>query len=254
MSIYFRREEVRPEEEYHHEYFRYEIEDENSTPNDEYLCENTYYQTLKTLPKLGRKTAQLLYQRMVKGDATAREELIMSQLNMVVEVAKCYENKGVPFDDLVQEGNLAMMDSLDKYVYRPNLGIASFLRQEVHHHLARLCESARFLVRLPTHMYEQATEVKKAIEHLTHALCRRPTFQDIADYLHIGYDKVKEIHRYAGDYLSEEDEDTGFEYEYTEYSLTNARTWTIQELDEFLAIYDSHKIQAAISNAFNNQP
>lgn len=45
-----------------------------------------------------------------------------------------------------------------------------------------------------------------------------------------------------------------FERQYTEYSLTNARTWTIQELDEFLAIYDSHKIQAAISNKFNNQP
>lgn len=48
--------------------------------------------------------------------------------------------------------------------------------------------------------------------------------------------------------------DTLFERQYTEYSLTNARTWTIQELDEFLAIYDSHKIQAAISNKFNNQP
>ena len=76
---------------------------------------NFYFTELKSLPKLKRKEVAESYEKTMQGDSLAREDLIKSQLNMIVEVAQRYANRGVDFDDLVQEGNLALINAIGSY-------------------------------------------------------------------------------------------------------------------------------------------
>lgn len=180
-------------------------------------CEdyNFYYNTVKTLPKLKRKEELQLYQKMIKGDTSAREELIVSQLRMVIDVAKHYINRGISFDDLVQEGNLAMISAIDTYNYKPSLGIAAYARQVVHNHLAKYIEDTSPIVRIPAYMYDDVSKINKAKSQLQNTLFRYPTYQDIANNLHMSLEEVKKIHYYAADYLAEDI--SGFKDEYFPY-------------------------------------
>ena len=220
MSQYF-------QDENYYEY-QLDIETDGDDCSEDDVCEgyNFYYNKLKSLPKLKRKEELQLYQKMIKGDQLAREELIVSQLRMVVEVAKFYINRGILFDDLVQEGNIAMINAIDSYTYKATLGIAAYARQMVHKHLSRCVEERGQTVRIPSYLYDEVNKIKRAKSILQNTLYRNPTYHDIATYLHISVKEVIEICHNAADNLADEGDDNGFRQEYFEY-LVDSESLTI---------------------------
>ena len=212
---------------------------------DFYECECFYYNELKNLPNPRKAKINELYQRAIRGNNSAREALIESHLNMVVEIAKHYTNRGADFDDLVQEGNMALINAIETYVYKANLGISSYIRQAIYHHLSRFTETTGKPVRIPSHTYEHARQIKRAKDRLIQQNHKRPTYQEIADHLRMTYEEVAYIHCHAGDYLVENEDDTNFKEEYFQLMVDSDSPALI---DQFMQKDLHEKLQQKMRN------
>ena len=99
-----------------------------------------------------------------EGDEDAREQLINSNLRLVVYIAKQYKNNYVGIEDLVAEGNLGLIAAVDKYDYtygyRFSTCATPWIKQAILKALTDKCRP----VRLPAHIYQQITQIKKFIE------------------------------------------------------------------------------------------
>lgn len=137
-----------------------------------------------------------------EGDEDAREQLINSNLRLVVYIAKQYKNNYVGIEDLVAEGNLGLIAAVDKYDYtygyRFSTCATPWIKQAI---LKALTDKGR-PVRLPAHIYQQITQIKKFIEIFVAKNSREPTRAEIAKALGIDEEKVDSLFKWKQDTIS----------------------------------------------------
>lgn len=137
-----------------------------------------------------------------EGDEDARKQLINSNLRLVVYIAKQYKNPYVGIEDLVAEGNLGLIAAVDKYDYtygyRFSTCATPWIKQAI---LKALTDKGR-PVRLPAHIYQQITQIKKFIETFVANNSREPTRAEIAKALGIDEDKVDSLFQWKQDTIS----------------------------------------------------
>ena len=135
-------------------------------------------------------------------DEDAREQLINSNLRLVVYIAKQYKNPYVGIEDLVAEGNLGLIAAVDKYDYtygyRFSTCATPWIKQAI---LKALTDKGR-PVRLPAHIYQQITQIKKFIETFIANNSREPTRAEIAKALGIDEEKVDSLFKWKQDTIS----------------------------------------------------
>ena len=137
-----------------------------------------------------------------EGDEDAREQLINSNLRLVVYIAKQYKNPYVGIEDLVAEGNLGLIAAVDKYDYtygyRFSTCATPWIKQAI---LKALTDKGR-PVRLPAHIYQQITKIKKFIEIFVANNSREPTRAEIAKAFDIDEEKVDSLFQWKQDTIS----------------------------------------------------
>ena len=137
-----------------------------------------------------------------EGDEDAREQLINSNLRLVVYIAKQYKNNYIGIEDLVAEGNLGLIAAVDKYDYtygyRFSTCATPWIKQAI---LKALTDKGR-PVRLPAHIYQQITKIKKFIEIFVANNSREPTRAEIAKALGIDEEKVDSLFQWKQDTIS----------------------------------------------------
>ena len=137
-----------------------------------------------------------------EGDEDAREQLINSNLRLVVYIAKQYKNNYVGIEDLVAEGNLGLIAAVDKYDYtygyRFSTCATPWIKQAILKALTDKCRP----VRLPAHIYQQITQIKKFIEIFVAKNSREPTRAEIAKALGIDEEKVDSLFQWKQDTIS----------------------------------------------------
>ena len=116
-----------------------------------------------------------------RGDHGARERIVGSHLDLVRGVAARYRNLGLPFDDLVQEGALGLLDALDRYDPARGSDFATFARFRVQRAILNALTEQSRLVRLPKHVVERRRALTRAETRLTAANGRAPTATELAD-------------------------------------------------------------------------
>ncbi|HEV2105602.1 MAG TPA: RNA polymerase sigma factor RpoD/SigA [Candidatus Eisenbacteria bacterium] len=120
------------------------------------------------------------------GDAAARKHMILANLRLVVHVARAYRNRGLPFLDLIEEGNLGLIHAVDGFEPERGLRFSTYaslwIRQAI---LRGLAEQAR-AVRIPVQMFQQLHRFVRAERTLRARLGREPALADIAAELQIG--------------------------------------------------------------------
>ena len=123
----------------------------------------------------------------------ARKAMIRANLRLVINIAKKYMHLGIPFLDLIEEGNLGLMKAVDKFNPKKGFRFSTYAAWWIRQSIIRSIAQQGKMVRLPVYMNELISKWKKTKEELTQKINRIPTSQEIAHKMKIHKDKMDEI-------------------------------------------------------------
>ena len=161
-----------------------------------------YLKEIGKVPLLSAEEEIELAQRMEEGDQEAKKRLAEANLRLVVSIAKRYVGRGMLFLDLIQEGNLGLIKAVEKFDYRKGYKFSTYATWWIRQAITRAIADQARTIRIPVHMVETITKVKKVSSQLLHENGHEPTPQEIADRLGITVDRVREILRISQDPVS----------------------------------------------------
>ena len=157
----------------------------------------SYMRDIADVPLLTAEQEVDLAQRIERGDAEALEKFIMSNLRLVVSVAKRYTGRGLPLLDLIQEGNIGLMRAVQKYDWRKGFKFSTYATWCIRQAVTRAIADKARTIRLPVHMGEAITRLNQVNQRLTQQLGREPTEQELAEALGVAVQKVRDAQKAA---------------------------------------------------------
>jgi RNA polymerase primary sigma factor len=127
----------------------------------------------------------------VEDGVLAREHLIKANTRLVVSVAKRYMGRGVPFLDLIQEGNLGLMKAVEKYDYHRGFRFSTYATWWIRQTITRSIADQGRTIRVPVHMVDRIRQLYKMSHEMEQTLGRIPTTQELGEKLNVTTDKVE---------------------------------------------------------------
>ena len=161
-----------------------------------------YLKEIGRVPLLTTGQEMALAKAARAGDADARRSLSEANLRLVVSVAKRYAGRGLPFLDLIQEGNLGLMKAAEKFEPERGFKFSTYATWWIRQAITRAIADQARTIRIPVHMVETINKVKKVRSQLLHEQGKEPTAEEIAERLEMSVDKVREIMRVAQEPVS----------------------------------------------------
>jgi RNA polymerase primary sigma factor len=141
----------------------------------------------------GNLNSEDLYElrELVRDGKAAQEHLIKANSRLVVSVAKKYVGRGVPFLDLIQEGNIGLIRAVKKFDYRRGFKFSTYATWWIRQAVTRAIADQGRTIRVPVHMYEQINRLARVTRQLVQELGRDPTTEEIAEELGVSPKKVE---------------------------------------------------------------
>ena len=139
-----------------------------------------YLKEIGRVPLLTAEEEIELATRMAQGDKYARKRLSEANLRLVVSIAKRYVGRGMQFLDLIQEGNLGLIKAVEKFDYTKGYKFSTYATWWIRQAITRSIADQARTIRIPVHMVETITKVKKVSSQLLHENGHEPTPQEIA--------------------------------------------------------------------------
>lgn len=161
-----------------------------------------YLKEIGRVPLLSPEEEIELAQKMKDGDKEAKKRLAEANLRLVVSIAKRYGGRGMSFLDLIQEGNLGLIKAVEKFDYTKGFKFSTYATWWIRQSITRAIADQARTIRIPVHMVETITKVKKTSSQLLHQNGRDPTADEIAQALDMPVERVREILRIAQDPVS----------------------------------------------------
>jgi RNA polymerase primary sigma factor len=149
----------------------------NNTKEDENIL-SIYLKEINKIPLLTREEEDRYARAAAKGDTRAKEKLIRANLRFVVNVAKKYQNQGLPISDLISEGNIGLMNAIERYDVNRGYHFISYavwwIRQAI---LKAICEKSR-MIRIPLNRANELVQIEKARKTLQSEQGTDPEIKD----------------------------------------------------------------------------
>jgi RNA polymerase primary sigma factor len=131
-----------------------------------------------------------ILEEIIEDGLLAREHLIKANTRLVVSVAKRYNRRGVPFLDLIQEGNLGLMKAVEKFDHSRGFRFSTYATWWIRQTITRSIADQGRTIRVPVHMVDRIRVMYKYIHEMEQKLGREPTIEELAETLGLPIDKV----------------------------------------------------------------
>jgi RNA polymerase primary sigma factor len=152
-----------------------------------------YLREIGQIALLTPKDEIRLAARIKKGDKQARADMIKANLRLVVKIAHDYSNYGLPLLDLISEGNIGLMKAVERFDPKKGGKLSTYAAWWIKQSIKRALANQSKTIRLPVHLVDKISKMKRAGHKLSERLGREPTDQELADVLGIPRAKVAQL-------------------------------------------------------------
>ena len=165
-----------------------------------------YLREIGKVPLLTKERELYLSNKILQGDQDAKNELVQSNLRLVVSIAKRYLGRGMLFLDLIQEGNLGLIKASEKFDPEKGFKFSTYATWWIRQAITRAIADQARTIRIPVHMVETINKMTRVQRQLVQKLGREPTCDEIAKEMGSGMtgDRVREIQKLSLEPLSME--------------------------------------------------
>ncbi len=161
-----------------------------------------YLKEIGNVPLLSTEEEVELAKRVEEGDESAKKQLIEANLRLVVSIAKKYVGRGMPFLDLIQEGNMGLMKAVDKFDYAKGFKFSTYATWWIRQAITRGIADTGRTIRVPVHMVETINKTLRMTRTLLQELGREPTSEEVAEKLGVPVSRVREVLKISRDPVS----------------------------------------------------
>lgn len=161
-----------------------------------------YLKEIGNVPLLTTEQEVALARRVEEGDEEAKKALTEANLRLVVSIAKKYVGRGMPFLDLIQEGNMGLMKAVDKFDYTKGYKFSTYATWWIRQAITRGIADTGRTIRVPVHMVETINKTLRMTRTLLQELGREPTPEEVAEKLNVPVSRVREVLKISRDPVS----------------------------------------------------
>ena len=161
-----------------------------------------YLKEIGNVPLLTTEQEVELAKRVEAGDEEAKKQLTEANLRLVVSIAKKYVGRGMPFLDLIQEGNMGPMKAVDKFDYTKGYKFSTYATWWIRQAITRGIADTGRTIRVPVHMVETINKTLRMTRTLLQELGREPTPEEVAERLNVSVSRVREVLKISRDPVS----------------------------------------------------
>ena len=154
-----------------------------------------YLSDLNRFPLLSKAEEVKYARQAAQGNKVARERLINANLRFVISVAKKYQGKGLPLEDLISEGNLGLMNAVDHFDVEKGYRFITYAVWWIRQAIIRALQEKVRMIRLPSNKTNELTLIDKAKEHIRreHSWTQEQEIREIAAFLEMPLDKTEDL-------------------------------------------------------------
>jgi RNA polymerase primary sigma factor len=152
-----------------------------------------YLRQIAQYPLLTPQQEIKLAARIKRGDAKAKNEMVRSNLRLVVKIARDYANLGLPLLDLISEGNIGLMKAVDRFDPKKGGKLSTYASWWIKQSIKRALANQSKTIRLPVHLVDKIAKMRRVSTQMTEELGREPTDDELAEEIGLVASKVTQL-------------------------------------------------------------
>jgi len=152
-----------------------------------------YLRDIQRTPLLTADSERELAQKVEQGDKAARNKMIESNLRLVVKIAKRYNNRGLPFLDLIEEGNLGLIKAVERFSLAKECRFSTYATWWIRQSIERSLVNQSRTIRLPVHVSDNISRMLRTVRGLSQDLNREPGVEEIAGAMNVEPQYVRRL-------------------------------------------------------------
>ncbi|ABB31655.1 RNA polymerase, sigma 70 subunit, RpoD subfamily [Geobacter metallireducens RCH3] len=152
-----------------------------------------YLREIQRTTLLTADEEKVLASRIAKGDKAARDKMIESNLRLVVKIAKRYINRGLPFLDLIEEGNMGLIKAVERFKLSKECRFSTYATWWIRQSIERALVNQSRTIRLPVHVSDDINKMLKITRELVNRFNREPTVKEVATEMNVNSAYIRRL-------------------------------------------------------------